>query len=123
MTIIENWMNAHRLSRAVFLAIALGGLLLWELWNPPPRLVSRSTQVGEVVSVAESGMIVIALADGKRVRTLSLQPVPKSGDKITMVVETYEDGTARAFVDEEVWRTGESLGSNINDRSASGASK
>jgi len=73
--------------------------------------------------VAESGMIVIALADGKRVRTLSLQPVPKSGEKITMVVETYEDGTARAVVDEEAWRTGESLGSNIIDRSASGASK
>ncbi len=106
MTIIENWMNAHRLSRAVFLAVALGGLLVWELWNPPPRMVSRSAQVGQVVSVTEGGVTVITLADGKQVRALSLQPAPKSGDKITMVVETYEDGTARAVVDEEAWRSG-----------------
>jgi len=106
MTIIENWMHAHRLSRAVFLAIALGGLLVWELWNPPPRMVSRSTQVGQVVSVADGGITVIVFPDGKRTRALSLQPIPKPGDQITMIVETYEDGTALATVDEEARHLG-----------------
>jgi hypothetical protein len=106
MTIIDSWMRAHRLSRAVFLVIALGGLLVWELWNPPPRMVSRSTQVGQVVSVAEGGITVIALENGKRARALSLQPKPKPGDKIIMVVESYEDGTALATVDEEAWHSG-----------------
>ena len=106
MTIIERWMHAHRLARAVCMATALGGLLVWALWNPPAPMISRSTQMGQVVSAVEGGVTVIALADGKQVRAFTSQPVPKAGDRVPMIVETYEDGSVYAVVDEEARRMG-----------------
>jgi len=99
-------MHAHRLSRAVFIAITAGGLLLWTLWNRPAPMVSRSPQMGQVVSVAEGGVTVISLADGKRVRALTPRPAPKPGSRIPMIVETYEDGSVYAIIDQEAWRMG-----------------
>jgi hypothetical protein len=101
---IERWLHAHRLSRAVFIAVTAGGLLLWALWNRPPPMTDRSMQTGEVVSAVAGGVTVIALADGKRVRALNLQPLPKAGDRIPMIVETYQDGSVYAVVDQESWR-------------------
>ena len=97
-------MHAHRLTRAVFMAVVCAGLLVWALWNRPPPMVSRSTQLGQVVSVDEGGVTVIVLADGKRVRAITPKPKPKAGGKIPMIVEIYKDGSEYAVVDEEAWR-------------------
>jgi len=103
--IIDRWLHAHRLSRAIFVAVAAGGALLYTLWTWPPPMVSRLSQSGKVVSVVVDGVTVIELADGKRVRALTPQPPPKPGDGIPMVVETYNDGSVMATIDLESWRT------------------
>jgi hypothetical protein len=102
---IDNWMHAHRLSRAVFLAIVLLGLLVWSLLNKPPAMVDRSIQTAEVVSVIKDGATLIKLPDGRHVRTFTPQPLPQPGDAIPMIVESYEDGTAMAVVDLDAWRS------------------
>jgi low affinity Fe/Cu permease len=99
----DSWAHAHRLSRAVFMAMFAGGLLVWALWFGPPPRVSRATQTGQVVSVAEGGVTVITLADGKQVRVMA-KVAMKAGDSVPMIVETYEDGSIVAFVDEQAWR-------------------
>jgi hypothetical protein len=104
MRTIEHWMHAHRLSRAVFVAVVVGGLFVWGLWNRNAPMVSRSTQVGRVESVVKGGMTVIALSDGKRVRAVTPHPMPKPGASMPMIVETYEDGSVYAFIDMESWR-------------------
>lgn len=109
MSFVEHWMKAQRLSRAVFLVVALGGLLLWMLWNPAPTMLTRSTQTGQVVAVSQGKvtMTLIALEDGKRVRSMDLQPLPKPGDKLPMIVETYADGSVYAVVDVMAWKMGQ----------------
>jgi len=102
--IIERWLHAHRLSRAMFVAVAAGGALLYTLWTWPPPMVLRMSQSGKVVSVVADGVTVIELAAGKRVRALTPQPPPKPGDSMPMVVETYKDGSVRATIDLESWR-------------------
>jgi hypothetical protein len=102
---IDNWLHAHRLSRAVFLAVVLLGLLVWAVLNKPPAMVARVNQAGEVISVIEDGATLIRLPDGKRVRIFTPRPLPHPGDKIPMVVENYEDGTARASIDLDAWRS------------------
>jgi hypothetical protein len=102
---IDNWIHAHRLSRAVFVAVALLGLLVWSLLNKPPAMIDRSFQVGEVITVIKDGATLIKLADGRHVRTLTPQPLPQPGDTIPMIVESYEDGTAMAVVDINAWRS------------------
>lgn len=97
-------MHAHRLSRAIFIAVAMGGMLIWTLLNRPPPMVSRDTQMGQVISVVKDGVTVIGLADGKTVRAFTMQPIPMPGDKIPMIVERYEDGSMYATVDLEAWR-------------------
>jgi len=99
-------MHAHRLSRAVFVAVALGVVLVWALWNRPPALVSRTTQSGQVVSAVADGVTVIELKDGKRVRALTPHPVPTPGTRIPMIIEIYRDGSVYAVIDQESWRTG-----------------
>jgi hypothetical protein len=103
---LENWRYASRLSRAVFVAIALLGALLWTLWQWPAPMTSRTTQTGQVVSAVKDGVMVIELDNGKQVHALTPNPVPKPGDKLTMIVETYEDGTARAYIDPEAGLAG-----------------
>lgn len=102
--IIERWLHAHRLSRAIFVAVAAGGALLYTLWTWPPPIVLRTLQPGKVVSVVADGVTVIELADGKRVRALTPRPPPKPGQIMPMVVETYEDGAVVAVIDLEAWR-------------------
>jgi len=104
--IIERWMHAHRLSRALFVAIAVGGVFIWALWNRPAPMVSRTSQAGQVISAVKGSVMVIELADGKRVRALTPQPPPKPGDRIPMIVETYQDGSVYAVIDLEAWRSG-----------------
>ena len=98
---IENWMYAHRLSRAVFVAVALAGALAYTWWNWPAPLVSRTTQSGQVISAVKDGVMVIELPDGKHVRAFTPYPVPKPGDHVPMIVETYEDGSIHAVIDPE----------------------
>ena len=95
----ENWRYASRLSRAVFVAIALLGALLWTLWQWPAPMTSRTTQTGQIVSVANDGLMLIKLENGKQVRAMAAHPVPSPGDTLPMIVETYEDGTSRAYID------------------------
>lgn len=97
----DNWRHASRLSRAVFAAIALSGALLWTLWQWPPLMTSRTTQTGEVVSVNKGGVVLIRLNDGKQVRALISNRIPKVGDTLPMIVETYEDGSIRAYINHE----------------------
>jgi len=101
---LENWRYASRLSRAVFVAIALLGALLWALWQWPAPMTSRTTQTGQVVSVANDGVMLIELENGKQVRALATHLVRKPGDTLPMIVETYEDGTSRAYIDLEAAR-------------------
>ena len=101
---LENWRYASRLSRAVFVAIALLGVLLWTLWNWPAPMTSRAVQTGHVVSAAKDGLIQIKLGNGKYVYALAPNLAPKPGDKLPMIVETYEDGTIRAFIDHNAAR-------------------
>jgi type II secretory pathway component PulM len=103
---LENWRYTSRLSRAVFVAVALLGVLLWTLWQWPAPMTSRSTQTGQVVSVAKDGVMLIQLNDGKQVHALTPQPVPKPGDSLQMIVETYDDGSIRVYIDHEAMRTG-----------------
>ena len=98
---LENWRYASRLSRAVFVAIALLGVLLWTLWQWPAPMTSRTAQTGEVVSIGKDGVIQIKLVNGKHVRALAQNLASKSGDKLPMIVETYEDGTIRAYIDQD----------------------
>jgi hypothetical protein len=104
--IIEHWMHAHRLSRAVFVAITVGGVLIWALWNRPPVMIARTSQLGTVVSIVNETVTVIELSGGKEVRALTPSPAPKKGDKIPLIVETYEDGSVRAVIDLDAWHTG-----------------
>jgi len=99
----DGWVHAHRLSRAVFMAMFAGGLLVWALWFGPPPRVARAAQMGQVISVADGGATVIRLADGKQVRVLAKSAM-KAGDRVPMIVETYQDGSLIAFVDEQAWR-------------------
>ena len=102
---LENWRYASRLSRAVFVAVALLGALLWTLWQWPAPMASRTTQVGEVVSVSKD-VILIKLANGKQVRALAPNLAAKPGDSLPMIVESYEDGTVRAYIDQDAAHTG-----------------
>ena len=101
---LANWRYASRLSRAVFVAIALLGALLWTLWQWPAPMTSRTTQTGQVVSVANDGLMLIKLDNGKQVHALATHRAPKPGDTLPMIVETYEDGTSRAYIDLEAAR-------------------
>ena len=105
--IIENWMYAHRLSRAVFVALALAGALSYTLWNWPAPLVSRTAQSGQVISAVKDGVMLIELSDGKRVRSFTPYPVPKPGDRVPMIIETYEDGSLHAVIDPDEGLTGQ----------------
>ncbi|MCI0504577.1 MAG: hypothetical protein L0Z73_00560 [Gammaproteobacteria bacterium] len=105
--IIEHWMHAHRLSRAVFVAITVGGVLIWALWNRPPAMIARTPQSGTVISVVNETVTVIELSSGKQVRALTPTPMPKKGDTIPLIVETYEDGSVRAVIDLDAWQTGQ----------------
>ncbi len=96
---IENWIYAHRLSRAVFVAVALAGALVYTLWNWPAPLVSQTAQSGLVLSAEKDGVFLIELADGKRLRAFTPHPAPKPGDRVPMIVETYEDGSLHAVID------------------------
>lgn len=102
----DNWRYWSRLSRVVFVAIALLGALLWTLWHWPAPMTSRFSETGEVVSAAKGGVMVLELANGKRVRAITPDPVPKSGDRFPMIVETYEDGTVRAYIDRDSLHSG-----------------
>lgn len=101
---IEQILHAQRLSKAVFMAIVTGGLLLWALWTRPPPMIEHSTQIGEVVSVAAGGVTEIRLPGGRRARIMTPQPAPRIGDRITMIVETFEGGRVDAYIDLEAWR-------------------
>jgi hypothetical protein len=103
---LENWRYASRLSRAVFVAVALIGVLLWTLWQWPAPMTSRTSHTGQVISAVKGGVMLIELTNGKRVHASTPYPVPKPGDQIPMIVETYEDGTVRAVIDREAALTG-----------------
>lgn len=103
---LENWRYASRLSRAVFVAIGLLGALLWTLWQWPAPMTSRTSHMGQVISVAQGGVMLIKLDNGKHVHALTSQVVTKPGDTLPMIIETYEDGTVRAYIDLERARTG-----------------
>ena len=107
---IENWMHAHRLSRAVFVAVALAGALAYTLWNWPAPMVSRTAQDGQVISAVKDGVMLIELANGKHVRTFTPNPAPKPGDHVPMIIESYEDGSIYAIIDIDAWRTGQYKG-------------
>lgn len=96
---IDNWAHAHRLSRAVFMVVALAGLLAWALWTRPPAMVSRVSEQGRVITAVENGATEIEMANGRTVRVIALRPVARVGDRIPMFVETYADGSTRVFVD------------------------
>lgn len=98
---LENWRYASRLSRAVFVAIALLGALLWTLWQWPAPMSSRTKQNGRVMSAVKGGVMLIELDNGKLVRALTPHRVTKPGDTLPMIVEIYEDGTVRAYIDRE----------------------
>lgn len=98
---IERWMRAHRLSRAVFVAVALAGAFAYTFWTWPAPLVSRTAQNGKVVSAAKDGIMLIELANGKHVQAFTPYPVPKPGDSVPMIVESYEDGSIHAVIDPE----------------------
>jgi len=106
--IVESWLNAHRLSRAVFAAVVLTGALAWMLWDRPPARLSRDQVTGTVVSAVADGATLIALPDGHHVRALTPRPLPRPGDRMPLVVETYADGTVYAVIDLDAWRTGDS---------------
>jgi hypothetical protein len=103
---LENWRYASRLSRAVFMAIALIVALLWTLWQWPAPMTSRTSHTGQVISAVSGGVMQIELQDGSRVHAMTPNPVPKVGERIPMIVETYEDGSVRAYIDQEALRTG-----------------
>lgn len=101
--IINRWIQAHRLSRAVFVAIGLGAILLWFLWNSPPAMVSRESQTGQVISAVKDGVMMIELSDGKQMRVFTPSPVPVAGARVPVVVETYADGSVMAVIDVAAW--------------------
>lgn len=103
---LENWRYASRLSRAVFVAIGLLGALLWTLWQWPAPLTSRTSHIGQVISVNQGGVMLIKLDNGKQVHALVPQLAIKPGDTLPMIVETYEDNTVRAYIDLEKASTG-----------------
>ncbi|MGD8577216.1 MAG: hypothetical protein PVG13_09000 [Thiohalophilus sp.] len=94
---LENWRYASRLSRAVFVAVALLAILLWTLWQWPTPMVSRIFQQGQVVSVAQGGTVLVRLDSGTEVRLMATGRVLKAGDKVPLIVETYEDGSIRVY--------------------------
>jgi hypothetical protein len=100
---IDSWLHAHRLSRAVAAVIVGAGILIWLAWFGPPEMISRDAASGMVISVADGGLVVIELDGGKQVR-LRPRVLLKAGDRVPMRVETYEDGSIAAWVNEEAWR-------------------
>jgi hypothetical protein len=98
---LENWRYASRLSRAVFAAITLFGALMWTLWQWPAPMISRTTQTGQVISVATGGVMLVKMDNGKLVHVMTPNSYPKTGDRLPMIVETYEDGTTRAYIDHD----------------------
>jgi hypothetical protein len=104
-SLINSWLRAHRLSRAIFVAVALAGILLWGLLNWPAPLVSRHTEQGRVISASEQ-FAMVELANGKKVRLYFLPPFPQPGDSVPLIRETYRDGTTLYLVDNDTWQTG-----------------
>ena len=98
----DNWRYASKLSRAVFVALALLIALLWTLWQWPAPRISQVKQTGQVMSAVKGGMMRIKMDNGKQVRVLTPNPVPKPGDSLPMILEIYEDGAMRATVDPEL---------------------
>ena len=103
---LDNWRYTSRLSRAVFVAIGLACALLWTLWQWPAPVISRTSQTGHVISAVKDGAMLIELDNGKHVRTFTSYPTPAPGDQIPIYVETYEDGTVHAVIDQESLRAG-----------------
>jgi hypothetical protein len=103
---LDNWLNAQRVSYAVFIAVAMGGLLIWTLATWPPPLASHSATGATVVSIADCGYGVVTLDDGTRLRLQFFRPFPRPGDRVPMLVETYEDGSRGYALDREAWIAG-----------------
>jgi hypothetical protein len=102
---INSWFRGHRLSRAIFVAAGLTGILIWGLLNRPSPLVSQVTEQGRVISASERFGLV-ELADGRTVRLYFLPPQPQPGDSVPLIRETYGDGKILYLVDLDAWQTG-----------------
>jgi hypothetical protein len=106
---IDSWMRAHRLSRAIFVAVGLVLLLIWALLNKPAPLVSQATEQAQVIS-ASNHFAVVQLADGRKVRLYFPSPEPRPGASVRLIRETYADGKTLYLLDIEAWQMGASDG-------------
>ena len=104
-SMINSWIRAHRLSRAIYVAVVLVVVLVWGLVYWPTPLVSRGTEEGRVISASENFGLV-ELADGRKVRLYFLPPYPRPGDSVPLIRETYKDGTTLYQVNLDEWQMG-----------------
>jgi hypothetical protein len=109
----DNWATAHRNTRAAAAVVALGLGLAWMWLADPGEPLARRAQTGIVEQVygpageAARGhdrpICLVRLEDGKRTRIGIGPPRPKPGDRVPLVVETYADGSRRAYLDRDRW--------------------
>lgn len=108
----DNWAVAHRNTSAGAAVVGLVAVLVWARCSGPGDLVETQREsavvervVGPQGALDEARPVcLLRLEDGRQVRLQVGPPPPEVGDSVPVEVETYADGSRRAYLDLERWR-------------------
>jgi len=105
----DNWARSYLNSRGVFAAITVGLVLIYALilkQQDDARLLIQTRSVTATVveiKIVESDsryvgknityITHLTLAEGKKIRFMLLQPPPKVGAQVPVIIDIYDDGT------------------------------
>lgn len=119
----DRWATNYRNTRAVLALVFLSPILIWALATDQQlssnkllaveretAIVTKITRVdtselhiklGAVINVYQG---YVELADGTEIELALVPPTPKVGDRISILVERYENGNTYYRIDRERWQ-------------------
>jgi len=116
----NNWARSYLNSRGVFAAISVGLVLIYALilkQQDDARLLiqtkSMTATVVEIEIVESDSRYVgksityityLTLAEGKKIRFMLLQPPPKIGSQVPVIVDVYDNGTEYYYYNIMDWQ-------------------
>lgn len=119
----DRWATTHRNWEAIFSAVGVLLILAWavvQLWSAEiVRITFETAVVREVKSFTTAGadagrgdgggMSVqvgrLELNDGRTIEILLVPPIPRTGDRVPLKVEHYDDGSRSYSIDRTRWQT------------------
>jgi len=102
----NNWATAHRNWNAIFMAVSLGGILIWALILNDAEFLRTDRVMATVTEVNVTGLgnlVKFELPNGKQTSFMMDQGTPKVGEQRPILIDIYDNGKNYSRYDKMDW--------------------